>query len=236
MFRAGDKMDFGVSPGRFLHPLTVLRRDKTIVRAMDEQDRDRVSLQAVDRPHPAEGASEADSGADRRQIDQKARGMHGRRLALQDRNNIAESAVRNDEIDRRFLLQHRDRSGGPERFTVDAEKGGVRITLPAVHDHRPEIFPFPDGKGAECRRIKPVAAQVVDDDMKSLLQIHDGILHDAEPIARICVGENNVTVRIPGVLQELGMENIPVVAGHGIIRLFQRIIPGEVIMLLLPGA
>ena len=132
MPRTGEQMHFSISFCGFLHSFAVFRRDETIVRAVEEQDRDCIFIQALDRPHPAEGITEPDPDAHGRQIEQETRSMHFRCLGLQYRNNIPEPAVRHNKIDRRLFFQHRDGSGGTEGFAVDTKEGSIGIALPAV--------------------------------------------------------------------------------------------------------
>ena len=151
--------------------------------------------------------------------------MHRLHADLQHRPDLAESAVRDHEIDVRLFLQHGNRSGRPKRLSVNSEKCGVRVSFPAVPDHGKQILPFPYGIGAERFFIQAMPAQVVNDHMKSQLKIHPGILHGAEPVIRVPVRDEDIPGGFLRVFQELRVQHVTVFTRYGIILLLQRVIP-----------
>ena len=235
MPRPGDQMQLRVSLRRRFHSLAVFRKNEAVLRPVDKQDRNMVLPQAFNRAHLPEGIPVSDPGADRNQINQEPRQMHSLHGALQHRNDVAEAAVRNHKVNRRFFLQHRNGCGRAEGFPMNSQNRHVSEALPAVLNHGQQILAFPDGIGADRRLIQPVPAQIINDHVESQLQIHICVFQRAETIVRVSVGNEDIPVRISGVFQKLRVKNIPVPALYGIIRLLQGVIPGEIIVLLLPG-
>ena len=161
--------------------------------------------------------------------------MHALQPHLEHGHNITESAVRCHKVDVRFLLQHGNRGGGSQGFPVDAQHPGIRIPLPAVPDHGPQVFPLPYGIGAEGWLVGAVAPQVIRDDAEPLLQIDRRIFQGAEAGICIAVGNEDIFARGMGMLQKQRVQHIAVPALDGILCFVQGIVEGEIIMFLLPG-
>ena len=142
-----------------------------------------------------------------------------------------------DRLEQRLADSLSSIAGVGEAEVVLTLSAGSRDILAQDEEQRGEEFSrktvILDGSD---RQQTTVTTQVVEDHIEPQFQVHAGILQGAEPVIRIAVRDQDISFGIPGILQELGMEDIAVIAGDGIIRLFHQVIPGDVIVLLLPGA
>ena len=118
---------------------------------------------------------------------------------------------------------------------MQAEDFHIRITPAAVQDHGVQVLPFPDGEGCDGLLIHSVTPEIVDDDVEPVIQVDGSIFQGTVAVVRESVGDQDITVCGFGIRQELGMQDVSVAAGDGVVHFFHIVIPGQVIVMLLPG-